>query len=687
MKEILYVIIIILISIIVISIIYNNFYNKTILESFYNIDEVDNNPDMSVYSKGYILNDCINNYARIYKFDNPEEVCLNNAYVKNPNLLCGICGNNDYPLKKFETNDPDIPLLYGCPKNTINNLELTWNSRGLQNGVNVDNNTAYYLTCNKSSNTNIISNLYLYVWCDDDVDITLNDKSIRQRGWTTIGEYFFENVKSGDLLTLNGINTGGPGGIAMSYIWNKQLYIMNNNGFENCANVMYYSADSQYSWNSTTWNNSLFQMPPWMRNQISMSKSTITVKINVGEIVNTDTLSNDLSGFLGVDDLAKVYLNNKEVFNKTQPWNEVVNFNVKNVNENDDLRIDCVNTGGPGGITFTYIWGGSFYAMSSSKPGFNSCVNLIRYQPKNINGKTTIFISQPTNLRFVTDWLNAGSGRDFGISIKMMKKTVNWTFPDSLNNWTSLKQNNLVGTWSDLGIASNSNMSISFWINITSLSTSWRNIFHFTNTGNNCCNVGDRVPALWIYPNNGTNLHYRSSTTNVGNNGIDTDPLEMNRPVYITLVFNDNNVNIYINSVVNKKITYSDKITPTDPNCKFYIADPWHPCDGFKIKDFILYDKVLSEDEVKDIYSKGSGPYIKNTPIGCGINKFCVAVEDNKAYCYGSTQGCLWGSNDCTNDSQCSKYNKTTTPKYTDQGVTCDNFKSGDGWPVDTCSK
>ena len=29
---------------------------------------------------------------------------------------------------------------------------------------------------------------------------------------------------------------------------------------------------------------------------------------------------------------------------------------------------------------------------------------------------------------------------------------------------------------------------------------SWGSIFHFTATGNNCCEYGDRIPALWFNP-------------------------------------------------------------------------------------------------------------------------------------------------------------------------------------------
>jgi hypothetical protein len=30
--------------------------------------------------------------------------------------------------------------------------------------------------------------------------------------------------------------------------------------------------------------------------------------------------------------------------------------------------------------------------------------------------------------------------------------------------------------------------------------TGWGSIFHFSATGGNCCEYGDRVPAVWFYP-------------------------------------------------------------------------------------------------------------------------------------------------------------------------------------------
>lgn len=69
----------------------------------------------------------------------------------------------------------------------------------------------------------------------------------------------------------------------------------------------------------------------------------------------------------------------------------------------------------------------------------------------------------------------------------------------------------------------------------------------------------------------------------------------------------------------------------------------------------------------------GQMPPLNN--IKCGKNNFCVNVKNNKPYCYGSTGGCLWGSNDCTKDSDCAKYNMDTALQYTDPGSNCANYR------------
>ena len=79
----------------------------------------------------------------------------------------------------------------------------------------------------------------------------------------------------------------------------------------------------------------------------------------------------------------------------------------------------------------------------------------------------------------------------------------------------------------------------------------------------------------------------------------------------------------------------------------------------------------------------------ENSSIFCGKYNFCVSTENNNEnyYCYGSKDGCLWNSNDCTKDSDCSKYNSNST-RFTDIGNKCSMFKDKpiDGWASDTCA-
>lgn len=70
-------------------------------------------------------------------------------------------------------------------------------------------------------------------------------------------------------------------------------------------------------------------------------------------------------------------------------------------------------------------------------------------------------------------------------------------------------------------------------------------------------------------------------------------------------------------------------------------------------------------------------------PIKCGENNFCVGFEGDKVYCYGKPNGgCYWKENDCTTDSDCSKYT-IESPKYTDgDALVCPN---AGGWREDAC--
>ena len=76
------------------------------------------------------------------------------------------------------------------------------------------------------------------------------------------------------------------------------------------------------------------------------------------------------------------------------------------------------------------------------------------------------------------------------------------------------------------------------------------------------------------------------------------------------------------------------------------------------------------------------GGHNKPDSLKCGTNKFCVGHEGEKIYCYGKSDGCKWNENDCSTDSDCSKYT-TDSLKFTDAAQKCPNTKIG--WMLDAC--
>ena len=71
-------------------------------------------------------------------------------------------------------------------------------------------------------------------------------------------------------------------------------------------------------------------------------------------------------------------------------------------------------------------------------------------------------------------------------------------------------------------------------------------------------------------------------------------------------------------------------------------------------------------------------------PSRCGVNNFCVGFEYDRVFCYGSNQDCLWNSNDCVQDSDCSKYT-TSSFKYSTMDPQECNIGTMQGWEKDAC--
>ena len=334
----------------------------------------------NIYAKNKILNNCNLTWGKKNK---NQGLCNSSSWVSDPNLLCGICGlDHNNPLYFLKDNDGST--LYGCNENNPNPYQLSWNSKGIQT-TKVNEVVSNILTCN-SYNSNTISDMMLFICFDDYCSISINGKVItNQSGWNTQGIYNYKNIKYGDNVKIVGTNVCAPGGLALSYIWNKQLFILDNNGFEKSANIIDYIATGATGWDRNTWASGMSTIPLWMKNfmtcqycnSCSGCKTQLTLEFKIGHTKQSQ-LNNDINMFLGIDDYGIVNKNGVQVYNKNQSWNNIVNIVIPNVNENDIIDIKCYNGAGPGGIGVLYLWYGFIFSFpQNSISGFNNCVNLI----------------------------------------------------------------------------------------------------------------------------------------------------------------------------------------------------------------------------------------------------------------------------------------------------------------------
>ena len=175
-----------------------------------------------------------------------------------------------------------------------------------------------------------------------------------------------------------------------------------------------------------------------------------------------------------------------------------------------------------------------------------------------------------------------------------------WKYSPSTNNPVNLTPGQ-VATWSQLGITSNANMSMSFTINVQNINSNWRSIFHVTNYNANCCNVGDRVPALWITADALT-LYICNSTASNGNYCFSTNSsLSLNTDTNVLITWSGQTVNIYLNDVLDITFNYNEALTAANGNANVYICDPWYSTGGFTIENFTVSngdtDSSLSSEQ------------------------------------------------------------------------------------------
>jgi hypothetical protein len=235
-------------------------------------------------------------------------------------------------------------------------------------------------------------------------------------------------------------------------------------------------------------------------------------------------------------------------------------------------------------------------------------------------------------------------------------------------------------------------MTISYWLNLSTLyGANWRNIFHFSSGQGDTGISGERVAASWVYPG-GTELSLVDDLENLPNQwDLSVQNIQLNVPTFVSIVWNGRDVTSYVNGTLQTTITYPYDILQATSSTILYIGDPWYPVDGgVKICNFQIFNSSLYQTQINKIYNSQINslppvpPYVPpDTPIKCGEYNFCVNLKNDIPYCYGSSSGCLWNTNDCKEDSDCSKYNSSTSLQYKVGPSTCPY--GDDSWADNTC--
>ena len=179
-----------------------------------------------------------------------------------------------------------------------------------------------------------------------------------------------------------------------------------------------------------------------------------------------------------------------------------------------------------------------------------------------------------------------------------------WIYTPTVNKWYKPSVNNLIGNWNITKVKSSNNMTILFWINITSLNPDWINIFHVTNDNNNINTSGSRVPGIWIYPNS-TTLQICNDTKERFNSYFSSTGIQLNTPALITITWNNQTITSYVNGIAQATVSYPSPLILAQPSAKFYMKDKWYNnsiIKNFEIKNFSLFNHPLSQPDISTIY-------------------------------------------------------------------------------------
>jgi hypothetical protein len=178
-----------------------------------------------------------------------------------------------------------------------------------------------------------------------------------------------------------------------------------------------------------------------------------------------------------------------------------------------------------------------------------------------------------------------------------------WEFPPSMGKWYNSVSNGFSTHLHNIGFTQYRNTSFTFLFKLNNTNSEWRNVFRISNTGGNDKNFANHVPSLEVFPN-ATNLAIRFGTDQ-GKTSFDTHQIGINKPIMITLIFDENKFTFYLNDGLFATNSYNN-IIGRSPGSKLFMGVPWMPADGTQLKYFTVWNGVLKTCDVENLYEKYS---------------------------------------------------------------------------------
>ena len=111
----------------------------------------------------------------------------------------------------------------------------------------------------------------------------------------------------------------------------------------------------------------------------------------------------------------------------------------------------------------------------------------------------------------------------------------------------------------------------------------WNNIIHFTANGENCCEYGERIPAIWFYADS-TRLHVIAGSNSSGNAGFHPIvQLPTNAWTTVRLMLVNDTGLIYYNDTFMG--TIESDIRMPHSNVQVWLGDPWNGSPSAKARN------------------------------------------------------------------------------------------------------